>query len=116
MIFKTTLSLFNTDLNKLQRLAWVLIAIYLPFNALAIPTKVKSKVSQNTKKLAVFNNQSKLRAKNNAGGFMTIEADASCDFDSATNSIQVAIDSGTPEIGVASNCTCESVLCKQAFN
>ncbi len=87
---------------------WVFLFWFLP--AAATQADISEKVSQDVERFKAFEIQSELSKQGGRGTFVTIGADASCDFDSAVDSIQGAIDSGATEIRVASNGTYQNNL------
>jgi len=64
---------------------------------------VKQRVSHDVSLVKAFENKTTALMKSKRSDFVTIGADVACDYDSAVDSIQVAIDAGANEIRVASN-------------
>ncbi|MCF6300648.1 MAG: hypothetical protein L3J52_05970 [Proteobacteria bacterium] len=108
---RLTTQFFERSINSTARSSiflWVFLFWFLA--ATASQADVSEKVSQDIAQFKTFKTQSETLKQNNQGVFVTIGADGACDFDSAVNSIQVAIDSGSPEIRVASNGTYQNNL------
>lgn len=105
LINQRLIPIFNLWSSK--RVHWLikLMVLLIGFLSAAVSSAdVAERVGQDIKQFISLKAQSKfLVSENNNGGFVTIGADAGCDFDSAVDSIQVAIDAGNSEIRVATN-------------
>ena len=110
----TTLKMFEINLTKppykLKTSLLLLFSLVMSLTVSALEIDVAGQVSKDIKRFKVFETQSKALQQKNVGGFVSIGADLACDFDSALNSIQDAIDSGATEIRVASNGTYQNNL------
>jgi len=75
----------------------------------AVNKAMTKKVNQDLAQYKVFESLT-VASEINHSSYVTIGADASCDFNSAVDSIQAAIDSGAEEVRVASNGTYQNNL------
>ncbi len=104
---KLPLKLGEISIKPKEIFMWMLLFWFV--TATASRADVSEKVSQDIQRFKAFEIKSEV-LKNNQGVFVTIGVDAACDFDSAVDSIQAAIDSGATEIRVASNGTYQNNL------
>ncbi|TDR17516.1 hypothetical protein [Marinicella litoralis] len=74
-----------------------------PHVLLASSGKVQSRISHDLALYQAFESVSQSINSTEQGGFVTIGADAACDFDSTVVGIQAAIQSGASEVRIASN-------------